>query len=159
MHKIKEMKRLKPDLGALLRDPSRKWIVDTLYSSQGPHGAVHRNKGWHYSPINALDVVAVDPEVAKRYIERRQHFNAKPPKWTVVKIEPGRYKTLERAHFQLDLSVTVQKQVIQRQTAESVVMYDLYAQYATVSRLAITLGHDTKILCTNYNLQLLLKTL
>jgi len=158
MHKLKQMKRLKPDLGVFLRDPCWKWIGHVV-QFPGASRAVHRNKGWYYSPINALDVVAVDPEVAKRHIERRQHFNAKPPKWTVVKIEPGRYETLERARFQLDLSVTVQKQVIQRQTAESVVMYELYAQYATVSRLAITLGHDTKILCTNYNLQLLLKTL
>jgi len=45
-----------------------------------------------------------------------------------VQVQAGRYEALQRAHFQLDLPIAVEEQMVQSQTAERVVLYNLRAR-------------------------------
>jgi len=46
-----------------------------------------------------------------------------------MKVKSGGYESLERSRFEPDLPVTVEKEMIQRQTTERVVFYKLHTMH------------------------------
>ena len=70
------------------------------------------------SSIDAGQLVAVQPEIPKRRVQRRQNLGAYVDDGAVVQVETGRLESVERAGVEADVTVAVEEQVLQAGAGE-----------------------------------------
>jgi len=70
------------------------------------------------SRVEALQLVAVEPEISQREVEPDDRLGGDVAQRAVVEVEPGRRETRERVTADAHVPVSVDEQVLQRQAVE-----------------------------------------